>query len=208
MARKADDSGGGKPLKPKPKKAASALGLPPLKVGKRRKKVPKRRTAKGWSVGTALLSDLMSSPPTAPALADTAPLQESGVLAFRRHKKGEPQILLIGKKHSKQWGIPKGRLVPHLSYAENAAKEAFEEAGVVGYVSPSAVAMFRAKKRSANPQVRLVVEVWVYLLEVTETLAKWPEKEKRAVTWVSCEAAARLLREPALAHLCQRLAQS
>jgi ADP-ribose pyrophosphatase YjhB (NUDIX family) len=207
MAAKVDDSVGGKPRKSKPKDAATP-GSPPLKVGKRRKKALKRRGAKGWSVGTALLVDMMNSPPVAPALPDATPLQESGVLAFRRHKKGEPQILLIGKKHSKQWGIPKGRTVAHLSYAENAAKEAFEEAGVVGCVSPNAVGMFRAKKRSANPQVRLIVEVWVFLLEVTENLVTWPEKDKRAVKWVSCEAAARLLREPVLAHLCHRLAQS
>ena len=61
---------------------------------------------------------------TAPHIASLA---ESGVLAFRR-RKGEPQILLISKKRSKRWGIPKGRTVPHLSFPENAAKAVKEPA--------------------------------------------------------------------------------
>ena len=52
-----------------------------------------------------------------------------------------------------------------------------------------------------------MLEVWVYLLEVAELLADWPEMV-RGDAWVSCEAAARQLREPVLAHLCHRLAQS
>jgi len=79
---------------------------------------------------------------------------------------------------------------------------------VVGYISPSSVGMFRAKKHAANPQTQQTIEVWVYLLEVTETAPDWPERGKRTTRWVTCEAAARQLREPVLAHLCLRLAQS
>ena len=39
-------------------------------------------------------------------------------------------------------------------------------------------------------------------------LTNWPEKGKRKIKWVSCEAAARHLREPLLAQLCHRLAKS
>ena len=133
---------------------------------------------------------------------------EAGVLAYRRHKSGEPLILLISKKRSKKWGIPKGKVEPDLNFGENAAKEAFEEAGVIGRVSPYSIAMFRTRKRRANSQQRYVIEVWIYLLEVTEVLSNWPEKGKRVIKWVSCEVAAQQLREPVLAHLCHRLAQS
>jgi hypothetical protein len=67
--------------------------------------------------------------------------------------------------------------------------------------------MFRAEKSTANPLITQIIEVWVYLLEVTEALPRWPERGKRAVRWVSCEVAARQLREPVLTHLCHRLAQ-
>jgi ADP-ribose pyrophosphatase YjhB (NUDIX family) len=143
-----------------------------------------------------------------PRSQDANAILESGVLAFRREHNGQPLVLLISKRRSKKWGIPKGRAQPHLSLHENAAKEAFEEAGVIGYIAPSSVGMFRAEKTTINPPRKQVIEVWVYLLEVTETLPDWPEKEKRTTRWVSCEAAAQQLREPVLTRLCHRLAQS
>lgn len=181
---------------------------------KSKSKPAKREKGRKWRgfttevVSTPLAVDLAHSrqiaPPRAPG---QAPLLESGVLAYRYEGSGEPQVLLISKRRSKKWGIPKGRIPPHMSFPESAAKEAFEEAGVVGRVSPSAVGMYRAARSGSNPLEKQVIEVWVYLLEVTEALPDWPEKGTRATRWVSCEAAARHLREPALTHLCHRLAQ-
>jgi 8-oxo-dGTP pyrophosphatase MutT (NUDIX family) len=154
-----------------------------------------------------LVADLLRdvAPPMLPGAGATL---ESGVLAFRREHNREPLVLLISKRRWKKWGIPKGRAEPHLSLRENAAKEAFEEAGVLGYIAPSSVGMFRAAKATANSLGKQLIEVWVYLLEVTETLPDWPEKGKRTIRWTTCEAAARHLREPVLAHLCLRLAQT
>ena len=59
-----------------------------------------------------------------------------------------------------------------------------------------------------NSNVEQTIEVWVYLLEVTTVLSNWPEKEKRHTTWMPCKMAAQHLREPVLAQLCYRLAQS
>jgi 8-oxo-dGTP pyrophosphatase MutT (NUDIX family) len=164
----------------------------------------------------AFATQTVSMPLVAELMRDTVPprsqgsdaILESGVLAFRREVNGEPLVLLISKRRSGKWGIPKGRAEPHLSLHENAAKEAFEEAGVIGCIAPSSVGMYRAEKSATNSPTKQIVEVWVYLLEVTETLPDWPEREKRATRWVSCEVAARQLREPVLTHLCHRLAQS
>jgi 8-oxo-dGTP pyrophosphatase MutT (NUDIX family) len=177
----------------------------------KRPKGEKGRKWRGFAteiVATPLAAEMVRSRQTAPPRPPgQVPLVEAGVLAFRYEGNGEPLVLLITKKRSKKWGIPKGRIPPHLSFPESAAKEAFEEAGVIGRVSPSAIGMFRAEKSGANPLTRQIIEVWVYLLEVTEALADWPEKDKRTTRWVSCEAAARQLREPVLTHLCHRLAQ-
>jgi 8-oxo-dGTP pyrophosphatase MutT (NUDIX family) len=177
-------------------------------------KPPKREKGRKWRgfttevVSTPLAAEMARARQTAPPRSPgPAPTLESGVLAFRYEGNGEPLVLLISKKRSKKWGIPKGRIPPHLSFPESAAKEAFEEAGVVGRVSPSAVGMFRAEKSGVNPLTKEIIEVWVYLLEVTEALPDWPEKAKRTTRWVSCGAAARQLREPVLTHLCHRLAQ-
>ena len=133
-------------------------------------------------------------------------LLEAGVLAFRRNH-GDLEILLVSKKRSKKWGIPKGRVEPHLSFSELASKEAFEEACVVGYVSANSVGMFRARKQKASGLSHQIIEVWVFLFEVTDKRRKWPEMHKRQIRWVSCEVAAEQLREPVLAHLCHRLGQ-
>lgn len=184
------------------------------KAAKPKAKPPKGEKGRKWRgfstqiLATPLAAELARSRQAAPPRPPgQSPLLESGVLAFRREGKGEPMVLLISKKRSKKWGIPKGRIPPHQSFQESAAREAFEEAGVIGGISPSPVGMFRAEKSTANPLITQIIEVWVYLLEVTEALPRWPERGKRAVRWVSCEVAARQLREPVLTHLCHRLAQ-
>ncbi|HLZ65369.1 MAG TPA: NUDIX hydrolase [Aliidongia sp.] len=133
------------------------------------------------------------------------PLLESGILAYRLDRRGEPRVLVVTTSKGKHWGIPKGRVVPALSFADNAAKEAFEEAGILGEVAPTSAGMYRATKRL--PACEIVIEVWVYLMKVTRTLEDFPEKGRREVKWVSCREAAKLLREPLLARLCLDLAE-
>jgi 8-oxo-dGTP pyrophosphatase MutT (NUDIX family) len=168
-------------------------------------------TGKKWSYNVWLepppfVSKLSAPDSASVPLQETQVLLEAGVLAYRRNH-GKLEILLVSKIRSKRWGIPKGRVEPHLSFGELASKEAFEEAGVVGYVSANSIGMFRARKLNRNGLSHQIIEVWVYLFEVTDTQSKWPEMHKRQVKWVSCEIAAQQLREPVLAHLCHRLAQ-
>ena len=138
--------------------------------------------------------------------ADGGPRLQSGALAYRRGEDGDILVLLVSKRRSRQWGIPKGNVAAALSLQENAAKEAFEEAGVKGIVAPRAAGMFRATKRTPGPgRGPLIIEVWVYLLEVTQCLRRWPEMRKRHVKWVSWTEAAAALREPILAELCRGL---
>jgi 8-oxo-dGTP pyrophosphatase MutT (NUDIX family) len=156
-----------------------------------------------------LLAELMASVEVAPPLVGRNLILEAGALACRRLKNGELSILLISKRRSGKWGIPKGRLNGRLSFNEVAAKEAFEEAGVKGCVSPTSIGMFRMKKRTPSREyTHQVVEVWVYLMEVTKCFRHWPEEGKREIRWVSCETAAKQLGEPILAHLCHRLVEA
>jgi 8-oxo-dGTP pyrophosphatase MutT (NUDIX family) len=171
----------------------------------------KHSTGKKWSYNVwakppPFVAELAVSQETSIPLREGQVLLEAGVLAYRRNR-GELEILLVNKKRSKKWGIPKGRVEPHLNFSELASKEAFEEAGVVGYVSANSVGMFRARKQNASGLSHQTIEVWVYLLEVTDTRSKWPEMHMRQTKWVSYKEAAQQLREPILAHLCYRLAQ-
>jgi 8-oxo-dGTP pyrophosphatase MutT (NUDIX family) len=59
--------------------------------------------------------------------------QQSGVIPYRRVQ-NQLEILLITSIRRGRWIIPKGLVEPHLSPAESACQEAWEEAGVVGQV--------------------------------------------------------------------------
>jgi 8-oxo-dGTP pyrophosphatase MutT (NUDIX family) len=220
MTKKAQKIAKAAALRPKqgrPHKAGIAdwgkAGVPPSPVI-----VPPRRERRHflplrWAfLGDAgepspLLLELMASAMTALPLPVGNPILEAGALACRRRKDGSLSILLVGKRRSGKWGVPKGRLNGLRTFGEVAAKEAFEEAGIKGRVSPNSIAVFRAKKRAADREHSQIVEVWVYLIEVTKRLRHWPEKGKREIKWVSCETAARQLREPMLADICHRLAK-
>src|SRR5260221_9941735 len=116
---------------------------------------------------------------------------QSGALPYRVEADGSVRVLLVTTSRAHRWSIPKGRAEPHLSLAENAAKEAFEETGVTGEIAPQAAGMFRAVKRVGFAES--VIEVWVFALRVTSMAADWPEKRRRQTRWVSCAEAARLL---------------
>jgi ADP-ribose pyrophosphatase YjhB (NUDIX family) len=108
--------------------------------------------------------------------------------------------LFVGRALSQNWGIPKGKLVAGLSLSENAAKEAFEEAGIRGVVQQEVAGSYRAMKRRGDHHI--VIEVSVHIMEVTDVAKKWPEKATRLLRWYPVHEAVRLLREPVLRQLC------
>src|SRR4051794_13671166 len=112
-----------------------------------------------WADPPQFVSELVTSSSASIPLRDNQVLLEAGVLAYRRKKHGEIEMLLVSKKRSKKWGIPKGRVEPHLSFSELASKEAFEEAGVVGYISANSVGKFRARKQNTNGLFHQIIEV-------------------------------------------------
>jgi len=128
---------------------------------------------------------------------------QSGVLAYKLGPNGKVRILLVNTKRSKRWSIPKGKARSELSLAANAAKEAFEEAGVKGEIAPVSAGMFRTTKRTWYGDA--IIEIWVYFLKVTEQLKHWPEEGKRQTKRVSCEEAAQVLKEPLLVSLCHEI---
>ncbi len=131
------------------------------------------------------------------------PKLQSGALAYKVGSNGKVRVLLVRTRRSKRWSIPKGSAEPNLTLAANAAKEAFEEAGVKGEIESDSIGMFRTTKRAWFGEA--ILEIWVYRLRVTEQCDHWPEEEEREVKWVSCREAARVLHEPLLAELCRTL---
>ena len=111
-------------------------------------------------------------------------------LPYRLNGKTRTEVMLVTSRETRRWIIPKGW--PHKGKAphDSAAREAFEEAGVVGAVGKRAVGSFPYQKRLKNGGVT-VCEVHVFPLRVRRQSKEWPEKEQREIKWLSCERGSR-----------------
>lgn len=89
------------------------------------------------------------------------------------------QISLVTSRSGKRWVIPKGMIDPGHTAAEAALQEAWEEAGLVGLLSPHPVGTFFYEKWGN------VHHVLVFLLQVTDIANEWPEKHVRERIWVT-----------------------
>ncbi|WP_306372253.1 NUDIX hydrolase [Rhizobium tibeticum] len=82
----------------------------------------------------------------------------------RDHRDLEPEDRnLVGSRRNGRWGVPKGHLDPGETTAAAALREAFEEAGVEGLVTPDVFGSFSYRKDSTPHQY----QVSVHLLEVS-----------------------------------------
>jgi len=128
--------------------------------------------------------------------------KQVAALCWRHAAKRNSQIevLLVTSLNSKRWILPKGWLEPELSAAENAAREAFEEAGVTGKVSPQPVGAYHyLKEKKDGGGVPCSVDV--FALAVTKQLDDWPEKNARELAWVPVEQAVLQVSEPGLREI-------
>ena len=87
---------------------------------------------------------------------------------------------------------------------EQAAREAFEEAGIEGEIGAKPLGSYRyLKQRRGGAPIPVKVEV--FLLQVTVQHADWPEKDQREARWVTPEEAAGLVDEEGLAAILRGL---
>ena len=117
-----------------------------------------------------------------------------------RRQNGVLEFLLITTRNTKRWIIPKGWPEAELSPAENAAREAFEEAGVTGRIGADPVGSYHYLKEKKDGG-GMPCTVDVFALAVTKQLDDWPEKGTREMLWLPPEQAAAKVSEPALRQL-------
>src|SRR3954471_1062197 len=123
-----------------------------------------------------------------------------GALPYRMKGGSRREIMLVTSRETRRWIIPKGWPKKGKSPRYSAAREAFEEAGVVGAVAKRAVGSFSYEKRMRNGGV-VVCEVRVFPLEVRRQNKQWPEKQERVVKWLSASQAAEKVTEPMLSEI-------
>ena len=89
------------------------------------------------------------------------------------------RICLITSRSGKRWVVPKGCLEPDMTPGQIALQEAWEEAGLVGYLEDQSIGTYQYKKSGD------LYHVTVYLMQVTEMASHWPEAHQRQRIWVA-----------------------
>lgn len=128
------------------------------------------------------------------------PRIQVAALPWRISSDGQLEVLLITSRGTGRWVLPKGWIDGREVPSTAAAREAFEEAGIKGRISPHELGRYQYRKEH-NQSVPLRCEVAVFPLEVTEEHEKWPEKAMRTKNWLSPGKAAALVKEQDLAEL-------
>jgi len=115
-------------------------------------------------------------------------IEQSGVIPYRL-RDGNIEVLLITSMSSKRWIIPKGLVEPGMTPQDSAAKEAGEEAGVIGEVLPTLMGTYDYRKWGG------ICRVEVFLMRVEMVLEDWLEAQYRKRRWCTVEEAVDSVRE-------------
>src|SRR4051812_24599356 len=129
-----------------------------------------------------------------------------GALPYRRSTGSRAEFMLVTSRETRRWIIPKGWPKKGKSPHHSAAREAFEEAGVVGAVGKRSVGSFSYEKRLKDGR-SVECEVRVFPLQVKRQSKQWPEMQERTVRWLSASEAAVKVKEPMLRAIIRRLAR-
>jgi 8-oxo-dGTP pyrophosphatase MutT (NUDIX family) len=108
------------------------------------------------------------------------------------------RVCLVLSTSGKRWVIPKGRIEPRQTAGETALQEAWEEAGLVGFLHRTPVGSYRYEKCGRD------FHVTVFLMKVMEVAERFPEKDRRMRRWVRADQILRDIGDPALRRLLRR----
>ena len=128
---------------------------------------------------------------------DREPRSQFAAVPWRRNAAGEVEILLITSRETHRWVIPKGWPIKGMTSSKSAAREAFEEAGVLGKIRKRPIGTYAYDKRLKSGRLQHV-RVAAFALAVEAEAEAYPEVGQRERTWVSPTEAARLVDEPEL----------
>ncbi|MUG99057.1 NUDIX domain-containing protein [Scytonema sp. UIC 10036] len=121
-------------------------------------------------------------------------LVQSGVLPYRIQN-GKIEVLLITTSNRKNWLIPKGGICKGMSPPISAAKEAWEEAGVVGQVNTDVLGSYKYRKQGKRHKVKL------YTLLVETVSDNYPEVTQRQRQWLDAREAVCVIKRNSLKRM-------
>ncbi len=112
-------------------------------------------------------------------------------------------VLLVTSRDTGRWIVPKGWPKKKVKPCDQAAQEAFEEAGVIGKIAKKPIGSYRYQKRLKKGSVACDVEV--FLLKAEREAEDWRERQQRTKRWMPPAEAAGLVSEAGLAELLLKL---
>ncbi len=110
------------------------------------------------------------------------------------------EILLVTTRRRRRWIVPKGWPMKGSSPCADAAREAFEEAGVSGEIAELPLGVFHYIKEMKHG-VGVPCRVSLFPLKVTRQHRSWAEKALRDTKWHPIGEAVTLVGEPELKRL-------
>lgn len=126
-------------------------------------------------------------------------MKQVGVIPYKRTGIGKVKVLLVTSRETGRWVIPKGWRMSGIADPDAAAKEALEEAGVVGKVEQDPIGSYAYFKRRKS--TFKLIQVSVYLLDTEKLMPDWQEKDERKRQWFSVPQAQQNVNEPGLITL-------
>jgi 8-oxo-dGTP pyrophosphatase MutT (NUDIX family) len=125
---------------------------------------------------------------------------QSGVVPYRLVD-GRIEVLLITTRKSDNWVIPKGGIPQGMSPRASAAKEAWEEAGVIGQAESRKLGTYKYRKKGKTYRVKM------YPLPVEAVSKSYPELGKRHRVWLDVEQAASMVKTASLKRILKRFSK-
>ncbi|WP_052027097.1 NUDIX hydrolase [Rhodovulum sp. PH10] len=123
---------------------------------------------------------------------------------YRWRDDGTLEVLLVTTRETKRWVIPKGWPIRGAKPHASAAREALEEAGLIGRADPESIGTFHYDKRLKDGS-EARCKVLVFPLEVKTQRKRWREKGQRKARWFDPFDAAQAVQEPELRQILRNL---
>lgn len=124
---------------------------------------------------------------------------QSCVIPYRPAFQGL-EIALITSRNTGRWIVPKGTVEPNMTSGASAAKEALEEAGLLGEIGKEPLGEYFYSKFAR------VYQVEIFPFHVTRELDEWDEMDFRRRAWFSAGEAVAVITEMAVQAAIQQLA--
>lgn len=114
------------------------------------------------------------------------------------------RFTLVTSRRTGRWVFPKGSVDAGMTPHAAAAREAMEEAGVIGEAEPTPIGSFRTEKVRAP--FAWAIEVTIHPLRIDRVLDDWPEARLRDRRFVTIAEARLLLTDPDMLAIAERFA--